>query len=217
MRHKSKITQKGYAKGRPNKYKGQRFYADTYTREEVFALVEGCNCGLSGLRDRALIVLLYRTGLRINEALTLRVPDVDFERGQIRVRGTKTKNADRIIGLDALTRAHLTDWLDVRAKLNLPASRPQWIFCCISLNEKGNRVKPAQTRQKLHRLAEKAGITKRVHPHGFRHTFAAEMANEGADLRIIKDSLGHTNIAITDRYISHHAPMAVINYVGART
>ncbi len=192
MRHKSRICQKGYRKGQPNPNKGKRFYADTYSREEILALVDGCNCGPSGLRDRALIVLLWRTGLRISEALGLRLHDVNFDKGTIRVRGTKTRTSDRTVGIDAMTAAHVRDWLDVRQSIGIPPTG--FIFCCISRHERGNPVKPAQTRQKLHRLAEKAGISKRVHPHGWRHTLACDLV----------------------RYIDHLNPTAVLAVMAAR-
>jgi site-specific recombinase XerD len=215
MRYRSSITRAGYRKGQPSKNKGRRFYADTLTPDEVFALVDGCNCGPSGLRDRALIVTLYRTGLRISEALGLRIHDLDFERRTIRVRGTKTRTSDRSVGMDAMTFNHLRDWLDVRETLGVPKTSG-YVFCCISRHEIGNQVKPAQIRQKLHRLGERAGIAKRVHPHGLRHTFASELADEGVDIRIASKALGHSNIAITDRYISHLNPTAVLNYMQER-
>lgn len=215
-RHISPITKKGYRKGVPSKNRGRRFYADVYTREEVFAMVEANNCGRTGLRDRALIVLLWRTGLRVSEACGLALHDVDLERKTIRVRGTKTKTSDRIVAIDALCFAHLRDWLDVRATLAIPAPS-SWVFCCVSRHELGNRLKPAQVRQKLRLLAAKAGISKRVHPHGFRHSFASEMADEGHDLRVVQGALGHSNIAITDRYISHLNPTAVLTAMAGRT
>jgi site-specific recombinase XerD len=215
MRHQSKITQKGYRSGQESPNKGKRFYADTLTREEVLALVDCCNCGPSGLRDRALIVTLYRTGLRISEALGLRLHDVDLERGTLRVRGTKTRTSDRTVGIDRMTAAHLRDWLEVRtAELGIPPTGH--VFCCISRHERGNPMKPAQARQKLRTLANKAQISKRVHPHALRHTFAAELATERVDIRVISQSLGHSNIAITDRYVSHLNPTAVLDVMGAR-
>jgi site-specific recombinase XerD len=167
-----------------------------------------------GLRDRALIVTLWRTGLRISEALGLRLHDVDLERGTLRVRGTKTRTSDRTVGIDRMTAAHLRDWLDVRAEIGIPPVGH--IFCCISRHERGNPVKPAQTRQKLHRLGEKANLSKRVHPHGLRHTFASELADEGVDIRIVSRALGHSNVAITSRYIDHLNPTAVLSVMGAR-
>lgn len=213
-RHRSKITQKGYRSGVESANKGKRFFADTLTRDEVMALVDGCNVGPSGLRDRALIVLLYRTGLRISEACNLRLHDIDLERGTIRVRGTKTRTSDRTVGIGQMATAHVRDWLDVRADLGIPPVG--FVFCCISRHERGNPVKPAQIRQKLHRLSVKAQIGKRVHPHALRHTFASELADERVDIRIVSKALGHSNVAITDRYISHLNPTAVLEVMGSR-
>lgn len=215
-RFKSPICEAGYRKGVPNPNRDKRYYADTYTRAEITALLDECNCGKSGIRDRALIVVLWRTGIRVSEALGLRPHDIDFERGILRVRGTKTRTSDRTVGMDAMCANHLRDWLDIRRdKCGLPPVG--YVFCAISRHEVGNQIKPAQTRQKLHRLSAKAGIEKRVHPHGFRHTFAAEMADERQDLRVIQRSLGHSNLATTDRYISHLNPTAVIDVMTGRT
>lgn len=216
MRHKSKITEKGHNKGRIPVTKGTRLYTDTLTPDEVLALVDACNCGASGLRDRCLIVFLYRTGLRISEALGLRVHDIDLERKTVRVRGTKTRTSDRIVGLDDMAAAHLIDWLDIRhRKVGQPKTQG-YVFCCISKHERGRPVKSPQVRQKLYMLREKAGISKRVHPHGLRHSFASEMADEGADLRVIQNALGHSNVAVTSLYISHLNPKAVIDYMSNR-
>lgn len=216
-RHVSDITRKGYGKGRPSRNKGKVFDPTTYTPEEVQALLDGCNVGLSGLRDRALIVFLYRTGARVSEACNIRVGDLDLERRFVRIRGTKTRQANRVVGLDEMAVAHLRDWLDLRHRKAGQPATSGYVFCCISRHERGNVVKPAQVRQKLHRLAEKAGIQKRVHPHGLRHSFAAEMATERADYRLISRALGHSNVATTDRYINHIHPAEVIDYMGSRT
>lgn len=214
-RFKSPITQPGYRAGEPSPNRNRRFFADTLTRDEVMALVDGCNCGPSGLRDRALIVLLYRTGLRISEACNLRLHDIDLDRGTIRVRGTKTRTSDRTVGIGQMATEHLADWLDVRNReLKIPPVG--YVFCCISRHERGNAVKPAQIRQKLHRLSAKAQIGKRVHPHALRHTFASELADERVDIRIVSKALGHSNVAITDRYISHLNPTAVLEVMGSR-
>lgn len=213
-RYKSVICTPGYRKGQPNPNKGRRFYPETYTREEFEAMREACNCGASGIRDRALITFLYRTGARVSEALGVRLHDIDFDRQLIRIHGTKTRTADRVVGMHPDLAAHLRDWLDIRQAKGIPPTGH--VFCCISRHERGNPVKPAQARQKLKLLATKAGISKRVHPHGFRHTFASEMAGERADIRIVSKALGHSNIAITDRYVSHLNPTEVIEYMAGR-
>lgn len=215
-RFKSPICEPGYRKGVPNKHKGDRFPAETYTREEIIAMREQCNCGPSGLRDRALLTFIYRTGARIAEACRLRVHDVDFERRTVHLRGTKTRTADRTVGIDEMTLNHLRDWLDIRHReIGQPATMG-YVFCCISRNERGNMVKPTQFRQKMKLLARKAGISKRAHPHGCRHSFATDLYDEGADMRLISKALGHANSVTTTRYVDHVKASAVSDYMAAR-
>jgi integrase/recombinase XerD len=213
-RHKSRITEPGYHKGRRAPSKGKKLYADVFTRAEIMSLLDQCNCGRTGLRDRALIVTLWRTGLRISEAVNLRRSDVNLEDRTIRVHGTKDEKADRTVGMDQMAWAHLRDWLDVRKEMDPPGP---WVFCCISKHEVGNQLQPAQFRQKLKLLARKAGIDKRIHPHGFRHTLAAELARERVDLRIIQQTLGHKYSASTHRYIDHLHPGEAIDYLANRS
>ena len=212
-RYKSRITEKGYHKGRPAPTRGKRLYADTLTRDEIDALLDECNVGATGLRDRALIVTLWRTGIRISEALNLRREHVRLDERAIRICGTKDEKADRTVGMDQMTFSHLRDWLDVRKDLDPPGP---WVFCCVSMHELGNPMKPQQFRQKLRLLKSKAGIEKRVHPHGFRHTHAAELATEGLDLRIIQKTLGHKYSSSTHRYIDHLKPQEVIDAIANR-
>lgn len=207
-RHKSHITKTGYRKGVPNANKGKKFPVYTLEREEVHALIDANNCGASGLRDRALIGTGWGTGGRVSELLSLHMADIDFETRAVRINGTKTKNAVRTVGLNNYSLAMVRDWWDVRRDMGIPDTAP--LFCCISENEKGNPVRPAQFRQKLHILARKAEIPKRVHPHALRHTFAVELKRAGVDIRIISKALGHSNIAITHIYLDHIDPSEVV-------
>jgi site-specific recombinase XerD len=208
MRHRSHITQPGFRKGIPSPNKGKRFRSEVLTNEEVLALIEQCNCGVSGLRDRALIAAGWGTGGRISELLALRVSDIDLKTGAVHINGTKTRNAVRVVGLNPTCRAIVRDWIDVRAELNVPLGSP--LFCCISKHELGNPMGSPQFRQKLYRLREKAGIEKRVHCHALRHTFAVELKRAGVDIRLISKALGHSNIAITHIYLDHIDPSEVI-------
>lgn len=215
-RFRSRITQPGYRKGEPSPNRGKKFYSDTLKREEVFALIEANNCGATGLRDRAIVGMLYGSGARIGEVCGLQVPDVDLEGAAVRIRGTKTKHADRTVGIPPTVAAMVRDWLDVRADLGIARGYGP-VFCCVSKHERGNQIKPTQVRQKLKMLAEKAGIEKRVHPHCLRHTLASELAREGVDLRLIQRALGHSNIAVTHIYLNHIAPFEVVQAMSART
>lgn len=217
-RHRSRITQPGYGKGRPSPNKGKRFYADVLTPAEIKAMEDQCNAGKMGLRNRAALNTLVGVGCRVGEFCALQVDDIDLETRAFRIRGTKTKRADRTVGCHPLAFAPIKDWLDLRAQYEVPGP---WAFPCLSENECGNQIKPAQIRQMVHHLAQKAGIehpgsSRRVHPHAFRHTFAVELWREGVDLLLISKALGHANIAVTQIYINHLAPDDVVNATANR-
>ncbi len=163
----------------------------------------------TGVRNRALIAVLWRCGLRISEALSLELRDVDLDAGTVRVRHGKGDRS-RTVGLDEQTAALLARWLDRRQKLGAGARAP--IFCTLQ----GGRLDSSYVRRLLPRLARKAGIERRVHAHGLRHTYAAELAREGTAINVIRDALGHTSLAVTDRYLRDVAPTHVIDTMRAR-
>ena len=163
----------------------------------------------TGVRNRALIAVLWRCGLRISEALSLELRDVHLDAGTVRVRHGKGDRS-RTVGLDEQTAALLARWLDRRQKLGAGARAP--IFCTLQ----GGRLDSSYVRRLLPRLARKAGIERRVHAHGLRHTYAAELAREGTAINVIRDALGHTSLAVTDRYLRDVAPTHVIDTMRAR-
>ncbi|MGH3265933.1 MAG: tyrosine-type recombinase/integrase, partial [Trebonia sp.] len=163
----------------------------------------------SGVRNRALIAVLWRCGLRISEALSLELRDVDLDAGTVRVRHGKGDRS-RTVGLDEQTTALLARWIDRRKKLGPGARAP--IFCTLQ----GGRLDSSYVRRLLPRLARKAGIDRRVHAHGLRHTYAAELVREGTAINVIRDALGHTSLAVTDRYLRDVAPAHVIDTMRAR-
>ncbi len=162
-----------------------------------------------GARTRALIALLYRSGLRISEALALRPKDLDAEAGTVRVlRGKGGKS--RTVGMDPRGFAELRFWLSVRRAHRVPADAP--LFCSL----RGQQISSAVVRSLLPRLAQEAGIAKRVHAHGLRHAIAAEMRAEGVEIGVISKQLGHSSIATTARYVDHLMPGEVIERVRQR-
>ena len=173
--------------------KGRKLPPELLTADEVRALLAACSPSApTGLRNRALVVTLYRAGLRLDEALALAAGDVDLDEGVLRVgRGGHA----RVAGIDAAALRMIGDWLHVRAVLRLGDGAP--LFCTLS----GGPVHPAYVRQLLPRLAEKAGIGKRVHASGLRYTHAAELAAEGVPAELIQAQLGHESLASTDRYL----------------
>jgi site-specific recombinase XerD len=190
--------------------KGKTLPPEPLTADEVRALIGTCSKrAATGIRNRALLVVLYRAGLRVSEALALMPKDLDATAGTVRVLHGKGDKA-RVVGLDAGAWAIVQLWLDKRASLGINGRSP--VFCTLT----GGAVESAYVRALLPRLARKAGIEKRCHAHGLRHTHAAELANEGTALHVISAQLGHSNVATTSRYISHLAPSAVVKAMQAR-
>jgi integrase len=218
-RQRSPVTDPAYRLGkRPANY-GLTFPAEVLTPDEIMRLIAACaRRGPSGLRNRALIVVLWRSGLRIGEALALRPKDIDRDAGTITVLHGKG-NKRRTVGIDPPALAILERWLDCRAKLRprVPVGAP--VFCTIARDEYGPPGRPmrsAYVRSMCKRLRGRAGIEKRVHPHGFRHTHAYELMMEGVPITVIQRQLGHSNLSITDRYVSHLAPEQVISAMRGR-
>jgi site-specific recombinase XerD len=191
--------------------KGQRYPAEILTSDEVRALITACsNRAPTGVRNRALLVLLYRAGCRISEALRLRPKDLNRAAGTVTVLRGKG-GTRRTIGLDPGAFAVVERWLDVRAKRGISGHAP--IVCTL----KGKPVASAYVRALMPRLARRAGIEKRVHAHGLRHTHAAELALEGHPMNLIHAQLGHSSLVTTSRYLAHIAPAQLIAAMRART
>jgi integrase len=201
---------KGRKKGRQTN-RGRRFPPETLTPGEVFRLMDACgDRSITSRRNRVLIATLYRAGLRISEALSLLPKDIDLETGTIRVlRGKGGKF--RVIGIDRCAAEMIRDWISQRAALAPGVGST--LFCTCS----GRRMSTSYVRQLLPRLARRAGIEKRVHPHGLRHTHAAELAAENMPLNMIQAQLGHSNAATTSRYIQHIAPHRLIASMWGRS
>jgi site-specific recombinase XerD len=184
---------------------------EVLTEPEAIALIRACSSRApTGIRNRALIAVLWRSGLRISEALALELRDLDLQAGSLRVRHGKGDKS-RTVGVDEQTAALLARWLDSRRRLSPGARAP--VFCTLA----GGRVDPSYVRHLLPRLARKAGIDRRVHAHGLRHTYASELARERTPINVIRDALGHTSLAVTDRYLRDVAPMHVIDTIRARS
>ncbi|MBL4867534.1 MAG: tyrosine-type recombinase/integrase [Pseudomonadales bacterium] len=169
--------------------------AETYTRDEINTLLSQCNTRYAtGLRDKALIMILWRSGLRINEALELRLKDIHFQESEIRVLHGKGERA-RTVGLDVMSADVLRLWIERRRAIVKQPGTP--LFCSTT----GNKLHQANVRKMLNRRAAKAGIEKRVHPHGFRHTYSQELVRENTNVKYIQQLLGHASLATTDTYL----------------
>jgi len=194
--------------GAPNK--GHKYPAEPLTRAEVAALLRQCSVKApTGIRNRALIAVMYRAGLRISEALALRPADVNQADGTLRVLHGKGDKS-RTVGLDAGAMDTVARWMDRRRDFGF---RNGPLFCTLA----GTSMSDRYVRNMLKRITAKAGLEKRVHPHGLRHTHAAELVREGTPINVIRDQLGHSSLAVTDRYLRNVAPADLIALGKSRT
>ncbi len=177
--------------------------------DEVRALLDACADTPTGVRNRALIAVLWRAGLRITEALSLHPKDLDATHGAVRVLRGKGGRS-RTVGMDGAAFDLVAAWLSVRATWEVGPRSP--LLCLAD----GSPIRSSYVRVLIPRLGRAAGIAKRVHAHGLRHTHAAELRTEGVDIGIISRQLGHRSIATTATYLDHIAPVAVTEAMRGR-
>ena len=145
-----------------------------------------------GLRDRAVIELLYATGIRVSELCAVDLDDIDDGRRTVRVRGKGDKERIVPFGLPALEA--LRAWRDIRPALLTPHSG-----AALFLGHRGRRIDPRAVRASVHRLTREAGLPE-LAPHGLRHSAATHVLEGGANLRTVQELLGHASLATTERY-----------------
>lgn len=168
----------------------------TLTRAEVEALFAVPNLSApTGLRNRAMLGVMYRCGLRVSECCGLKLRDVDWESGEVRLRGKG--GAERVAYLDDATLALLKRWKDVRRKY--AAGKPH-LFTTLA----GGPVSRKYMWAAMQRMARRAGLDRKLGPHTLRHSFATELLREGFDLREVQDALGHADVRNTQRYTHVH-------------
>jgi site-specific recombinase XerD len=190
--------------------KGRRYPPEILTPLEIQALLKACDGNPeTALRNRSFFTLLYRTGLRCSEALALEPKDVDFAAMSIRVLHGKGNRA-RTVGVDPGALDVVQQWVDERSRRGFGDSQP--LFC----TRHGGPMPSSYVRSIIKRLGILAGIPKRVHAHGLRHTHAYELMMEGIPIPIIQRQLGHSSLATTDIYLSHIAPKQVIDAISSR-
>jgi len=207
---RSPATMPGYHHGRAPRNKGLRYPADPPTIEEIVAVMRAAGEGAAGSRLRALIVILWRAGLRISEALDLAETDLDRLRGAILVRRGKGDRR-REVGMDRWAWDQLQPWLEIRAQLSVGV-----LLCVVRGATAGRHWEPSAARKQLRRTAAIAGVRRRFAPHQLRHAHAVEMAHEGVPLVVIQRQLGHANLGITSVHLQGIDNAEIIDTVHSR-
>lgn len=170
---------------------------DTISIEEVDMIIAAIDLSKNeGERNRAILETLYGCGLRVSELTDLKISDLFFEEGFIKVTGKGDKQ--RFVPISDYTIKFIKLYKDqVRVHQDIKPEATDTLF----LNRRGNKLTRAMIFTIIRRLTEAAGIKKKVSPHTFRHSFATHLLENGADLRAIQQMLGHESITTTEVYV----------------
>lgn len=148
-----------------------------------------------GERNKVMLEIMYACGLRVSELISLKISDLFFNDGFIKVTGKGDK--ERIVPVGSVTLKMLTVYLQkIRVHLPIVKGNENYVF----LNRRGKKLSRQMVFIVLKNLALKAGITKKISPHTFRHSFATHLVEGGADLRAVQEMLGHESITTTEIY-----------------
>lgn len=166
--------------------------------QEVKSLINAfdkseCNTAnkhLMNLRNKVILALLYSSGLRVSELVTLQTDNVDLHERTMRIRGKGEK--DRIVLFDDETKVLIEEYIEKKP------NEDEYLF----VNRSGNHLTPRYIQMMIKTHAEKAGIKKKVTPHILRHSFATHLLKNGVDIRAIQQLLGHSNLSTTQIYTS---------------
>lgn len=178
--------------------------------EEIDAMIACIDMSKpEGHRNRAIIEMLYGSGLRVSELTDLRLSNIYRQEGYMRILGKGSKQ--RLVPISPVADEQLGYWLQDRNALDIKPESIDIVF----LNHYGRQLTRAMIFTIVKRLAQAAGITKTISPHTLRHSFATHLLQNGADLRIIQQLLGHESIVTTEIYTHvdiHNLRDAILRY-----
>ena len=171
-----------------------RYLPNVLSEEEVIALIDSVQLDTwQGVRDKAILEVLYGCGLRVSEAVALQISCVFLKEGFIRVIGKGNK--ERLVPLGEMAVEAINAYLDVRPNPDDAVSSD-----ILFLNRFGRSLSRVSMFNMIKRQAVATGIRKEISPHTFRHSFATHLLEHGADLRVVQEMLGHESISTTEIY-----------------
>lgn len=170
---------------------------DTLSVAEIDAIINAIDLSKEeGERNRAMLETLYGCGLRVSELITLKISDLFFDEGFIKITGKGNKQ--RFVPISAVTQKYIGIYKNqIRSHLTIQKGFEDTLF----LNRRGKQLTRAMIFTIIKQLAEKIGLAKVISPHTFRHSFATHLLENGADLRAIQLMLGHESITTTEVYV----------------
>ena len=176
--------------------RGSKHLPSILTVEQVEKLLEAPDLDKAeGQRDRAMLEIMYASGLRVSELLSLKMKNISFERNIINVIGKGSKQ--RKVPFGEFAKEYLVNYLEHGRKKN-PGARTDYIF----LNRYGKPVSRQYFFLQVKKYAEQVGIEEEISPHTLRHCFATHLLESSADIRTVQEMLGHSNIATTQIYLN---------------
>ena len=177
--------------------KTTRKLPDTLSLEEIDALIAAIDLSSKeGERNRAMLETLYGCGLRVSELVSLKISDLFFDEGFIKITGKGNK--ERFVPIANLTKKYIQIYKDsVRPEIPFKKEFSDTLF----LNRRGGQLTRAMVFTIINNLATRIGLKKKISPHTFRHSFATHLLENGADLRSIQLMLGHESITTTEIYL----------------
>jgi len=168
---------------------------ETLTVEEVDQLVQAIDLSTGeGHRNRAIIEMLYGSGLRVSELVDLKLSDMYRQEQYMLIHGKGSK--ERLVPISPEAEKWFSYWMEDRSHMTIQPKQEDYAF----LNRRGHQLTRMMIFTIIRRLAAAAGITKTISPHTLRHSFATHLLQNGADLRVIQQLLGHENITTTELY-----------------
>ena len=183
---------------------------------EILRLLAACPNSTSGIRNRALLAVLYGAGLRITEGLAIKKADIDFKNHLVVIHNGKGGRA-RTVALMTTMFPHVEAWIERREKIGLKGRGP--LFCTHTqgeqLKQSGGPLMANYVRAFLKRLATELKLEKRLHSHAFRHSLANAMMEDGRPLNVIQQQLGHVSLATTERYLASLNPSDLVRHMDA--
>jgi len=170
------------------------------TVDEVFSLMEAADGNSRfATRDRAILEMLYSTGIRVSELVGLDLDRVDLDQGVARVRGKGSK--ERLVPVGRQAVDAVRSYLPLRSQLlRERVSRGKEAENALFLNSRGSRITSRSVERLVAACAQRAGISSPVTPHALRHSFATHLLEMGADLRAVQELLGHVSLSTTQKY-----------------
>jgi integrase/recombinase XerD len=175
--------------------KSSRALPEVLTIDEINKILDSVNLSdKAGLRDRAILETMYASGLRVSELTNLEISNIDFESGFLRVFGKGSK--ERIVPIGKSALSFIAEYIKMLRDKIKNAKSLNYVF----LNLRGGKLSRMGVWNIVDEYCKKANIKKEVHPHTFRHSFATHLLEGGADIRIIQEMLGHSDISTTQIY-----------------